>query len=136
LEKGKNFYTLIENKLREKGYPIKNRVSKSNPNVEMRCNFKDEIFRNGYEGIDISISKNCVKTISDYKYLKQASDGTKHKEKTRDPVTKVSYEKYGHNTDANEYFICEYFHKEFYKFQNPSENRKSTTKRRKTRKGY
>ncbi len=136
LEKGKNFYTLIENDLKSNGYNYVNRVSKSNPNVSIRCNWINEVFRTGLGGIDFMIDSDCTYSLSDFKYLKMASDGTKHKEKTKHPVTKVTYEKYGHNTDATEYFLCEYFHKEFYTYQNPSGDRRPTTRRRTIRKGY
>lgn len=136
LEKGKNFYTLIENELASHNYPYKNRVSTSNPNVSVRCNWINEVLRTGLGGIDFMMDSNCTYSIADFKYLKEASDGTKHKEKTRNPVTKVTYEKYGHNTDATEYFLCEYFDKEFYKYQNPSGERRAVTKRRRVRKGY
>lgn len=136
LQKGKNFYTLIENFLREKGYDTQNRVTSSNPNVEVRINWINKIFRENLDGIGISIDQDCVKTIADFKYLKQDSDGTKFKEKVKHPVTKVTYEKYGHNTDANEYFYCVYFSKSFRKYSKPQGGYKSRTVKRSTKKGY
>lgn len=136
LQKGKNFYTLIENYLRGKGYTTQMRVSKSNPNVEVRINWINKVFREGYDGIDIAIDKKCVKTIADYKYLKSASDGTKYKEKTKHPVTKVTYEKYGHNTDANDYFLCRYFEKSFYRYSKPQGNTRGKRAKRQRKGGY
>ena len=135
IEKGKNFYTLIINRLRREGYKdIKNRVAVSNPNVEVRINWINSIMRNRLDDIDIIISDECVKTISDYKYLKQSSDGKKFKEKAKDPKTKVVYEKYGHNTDANDYFLCKYFEKSFRKYSKPQgEYRSKVHLRKKTR---
>lgn len=137
LEKGKNFYTLIENQLRAWGYVTKNRVAKSNPNVEVRINWLNAVFSpEGYDGIGIRISNNCPKTIADYKYLKASSDGKKHKEKVKHPVTKVTYEKYGHNTDANDYFYCIYFQTSFRKYSKPQGGYKSRARKRSRKKAY
>jgi phage terminase large subunit len=108
LEKGVNFFVLIENLLQEKGYNVVRRVPSKNPNVELRCNWFNAVL-NGLDGIEVSFGDHCNKTIGDYKYLKQASDGGKHKEKEKNSVTGVVFEKYGHNTDANDYFFTYYF---------------------------
>lgn len=136
LEKGKNFYTLVENYLRENNYIFQNRVPRSNPNVEVRGNWMNAIFGTGLDGIDIIIGDNCQKTISDYNYLKEASDGTKFKEKAKHPVTKVTYEKYGHNSDANDYFYAEFFKDSFNKFRNPNGNGQRSMTRKRIKKGY
>jgi hypothetical protein len=44
----------------------------------------------------IEIDSRCTNTIKDYLHLKEDADGTKKKEKTMDPVTGVTYEKYSH----------------------------------------
>ena len=137
LEKGKNFYTLIENQLKAWGYVTINRVARSNPNVEVRINWLNQVLSpSGYDDIDIKIGSNCPRTVADYKYLKSSSDGKKHKEKVRHPVTKVSYEKYGHNTDANDYFYCTYYSNSFKKYSRPQGGYKSRTRKRQTSKGY
>jgi phage terminase large subunit len=135
LEKGKNFYVLIENYLSTAGYTFLRRVPPSNPNVEVRLNWLNRIF-SGAEQINIEIDPGCIKTVSDYNYLKQASDGTKHKEKTRDPITKVSYEKYGHNTDANDYFYTYVFEQSFNQFRRPQGTAVHRVAKRTRKKGY
>jgi PBSX family phage terminase large subunit len=135
LEKGKNFYVLIENFIRNKGYSFTRRVPPSNPNVEVRINWLNKIF-SGSENITIEIDEKCNRTIADYNYLKQASDGGKHKAKTRDPVTKVSYEKYGHNTDANDYFYTYVFKESFDRFRRPQGEATSRVSKRTRKKGY
>lgn len=136
LAKGKNFYTLIENDLLAHGYHTVNRVSRSNPNVEVRINWLNKVFSEGLDDIEITIGEDCLKTVADYNYLKIASDGTKHKEKTKHPVTKVVYEKYGHNTDANDYFYTVYYAKSFDAFRQPAGNYERTYKRKATKKRY
>lgn len=87
------------------------------PPVVMRGMFINDIFQNNYKGIELYISEKCSNTIADYLYLKEASDGTKAKIKTKNIETAVSYEKYGHTSDANDYFICAYFGSEFAQYQ-------------------
>ena len=53
----------------------------------------------------------------DFKYVQENSDGSKLKERYRDKQTGLTYEKYGHCSDTFEYFICEYFKKEYADFQ-------------------
>jgi phage terminase large subunit len=136
LEKGKNFYTLIENSLEADGYTVVRRVPKSNPNPEIRGNWLNKVFEENLDGIEVIIGDKCVKTISDYNYLKQASDGSKHKEKARHPITKVTYEKYGHNTDANDYFYTYVFANSFDKFRKPTGTGERTTRKRRLKKNY
>lgn len=115
-EKGFNDYVIISKELQPFIRPGE-RVLKVAPPVIMRGNFINTVFQSGYEGIDLYIGFNCTKSIGDYLYLKEASDGTKAKEKVRSEETGVSYEKYGHTSDANDYFICYVFSGEFAMYQ-------------------
>lgn len=116
LEKGVNFFVLIENQLIERGYTVVRKVPAANPNVDLRCNWMNAVFGEQLDGITLTISDKCTKTIDDYKYLKQASDGSKLKEKEKHPVTGIPFEKYGHNTDANDYFLTQFFYNSFSNF--------------------
>lgn len=114
-EKGFNDFVIIMNEL--KHYKPTLRVQKQAPPVVMRANFINTILEHGYMGASLNIDKNCHKTIADYLYLKEDSDGTKLKEKGKDMSTGVTYEKYGHTSDANDYFICTAFQSEFIQYQ-------------------
>jgi len=115
-EKGYNDYFIITKELTQ--YKPSVRVQKQAPAVVMRANFINTIFETGYNGIELHIDKSCHKTINDYSYLKESADGTKLKEKQKDPATGVTSEKYGHTSDANDYFICTAFASDFAKYQN------------------
>lgn len=111
---GWNDYAIINQKL---GHLMPHqRVAPKAPPVAMRGNFINAIFREGYEGISVSIHPKCENTVADYQNLQEAADGGKAKTKTRDPKTGVSYEQYGHTSDANDYFLCEAFKHEFQLF--------------------
>ena len=110
-EKGYNDYTIIMREL-ESLHPSL-RVDKQAPAVVPRGGFINAVFETHFEGIELTINPSCKKTIDDYTYLKEASDGTKLKEKAKNPDTGVSYEKFGHTSDANDYLICRLFSAEF-----------------------
>ena len=135
LEKGVNFFVLIENQLIAKGFNVVRRVPSKNPNVELRCNWFNAVL-NGLDGIEVSFGDTCAKTIGDYKYLKQASDGGKHKEKVKNSTTGVVYEKYGHNTDANDYFFTYFFSSSFDSFGSSKAVQKTIIRNRSLKGAY
>jgi len=113
LEKGQNYFTLIDGYL--KGYVIERRLPTKNPSVHLRGLFINDMLL-GLLDIKYTIDENCVNTIDDYQNVKEAPDGTKHKTKKKHPVTKITYEEYGHLTDTDDYFLCEYFKDEYAKY--------------------
>ena len=117
LEKGYNFYTIIEGKLANLN-PIR-RVPSKNPPVVTRGQFINAIFGSGYNGIQITIGKQCVKSVADLLHLLESPEGGKHKHKVRDKATGVSYEKYGHTSDCLDYVICEVLKQDFSSYIRP-----------------
>lgn len=115
LEKGHNFFTLIIQELTP--YRPNLRVGTSNPSVAMRGNFVNTIFELNFEGITFIIDPSCKKSIQDFIMVKEAADGTKNKEMTTDPQTKVRYQKFGHYSDLFDYMICYAFATEFANYQ-------------------
>lgn len=119
LQKGQNFFTIIEDRLKRDGYITSRRLPRRNPSVVSRGNFINEIFASNIFGIEYTIDSKCTKTINDYESVKESSDGTKEKTKVKHPVTKVSYEEYGHLTDTDDYFLCEYYKEQYTTYLNP-----------------
>lgn len=115
-EEGHNDFTIIENKL--KLYHPSFRVPFSNPSIKLRGDFINHVFFEGYEGIEIFLNPKCTMTVEDFQNIKEASDGTKFKEKIKHPITKIPYEKWGHLSDCFDYMICEAFKTEYLKYQN------------------
>jgi hypothetical protein len=110
-EQGFNDYTIIKRELEK--YKPQLRLFEKAPAVVMRGNFMNLVFESRYRGITFLIDESCKHTLNDYLYLKEAPDGTKLKTKAKDKNTGVQYEKYGHTSDADEYFICKAFESEF-----------------------
>jgi hypothetical protein len=133
-EKGQNDYTIILRELKQ--FKPSLRVANSAPPVVMRGNFINTVFATGYHGLDIIIGTECKKTITDYMFLKEDSDGTKAKTKEKDPATGRPFEKYGHTSDANDYFICYAFAAEFTAYQRGDKKVKVTTGKNTSKNNY
>lgn len=123
-EAGYNDFKIIEKEL-EKYRPI-SRVAKAAPAVVTRGNFINTIFYNGFEGVNIQISDKCKLLINDLLFVKEQSDGTKHKEKSKDKESGITSEKWGHLSDTMDYFICEAFKTEYKNYQHGSDITQST----------
>lgn len=111
LEKGENFYTKIAEYLAD--YKPSTRLQSVNPSVVQSKDFVNEIFRGSNAGVALFINQDCPKSLNDYQYCLEDSDGGVAKTKKRHPVTKVSYEEYGHPSDALRYFVTVNFAAEY-----------------------
>ena len=83
----------------------------------MRGSFINAIFRDKEQGIKISINEICTPLINDMLFGKQASDGTKFKERGKDKETGITVEKYHHFSDNMDYLICKMFINEYNEFK-------------------
>jgi hypothetical protein len=133
-EKGFNDYTIIRTELTD--FKPSMRVQGKAPSVVMRGNFINTIFSSEYDGIKVEIDSRCTNTLNDYLYLKEDSDGTKKKEHGKDPATGISFEKYGHTSDANDYFLCTAFANEYIKYQRGGKNTVPTIGRNVSKNSY
>lgn len=117
-EKGYNDFSIISKALFI--FRPQQRQQTKAPAVVMRGQFINDIFETNYESLEIIISEACKHTVADYLYLKEDSDGAKAKLKVKDKDTGITYEKYGHTSDANDYFYCKVFINEYIKYQKGS----------------
>lgn len=116
-EKGENYFTDIMRELAD--YRPQMRIQKVNPSVVQSGNFINDIYSGeSASGITIGINENCKKSIYDYQYTLEASDGTIHKSTKRHPVTKVPYQEFGHASDCKRYIITHNFEAEYLAFIN------------------
>lgn len=112
-EQGYNDFDLIYNAL--KVYNPRKRVATSAPPLAVRGGWINQTF-GGHNELSITIGENCINTINDYLYVKENADGGKLKTTERNS-TGATYEKLGHTSDANDYFLCEAFKREFNKYK-------------------
>lgn len=112
-EKGFDDYLIIRREL-DKYNPVV-RVPNSNPPVHIRGQFINTCFEHYFEGIEIIIMEDSTYLKNDLLFGKQASDGTKLKEKVK--TNGVQHEKYHHFSDGLDYIACEVFASEFANYQ-------------------
>lgn len=113
-EKGENFFTDIKGQLRD--YEPSLRMQSVNPSVIDSGRFVNKCYSGEIEGIDMAIGLNCKKSIYDYRYALEDSDGSLKKSKKTNSITKVSYEEFGHPSDAKRYFMVMAFASEYATF--------------------
>ena len=133
-EQGQNDFRIIQTELAAMRPQM--RVHSKAPSVAMRGNWINAILSHQEGDIQIIINDSCSNTISDFSYVKEASDGTKHKEKTRDAETKVTYEKYGHMSDCADYMLTYAFANEYDLFQRGGISNISFGKNKKSKNSY
>lgn len=102
-EKGENFFTEVMSGLKE--YQPRLRMQTANPSVVQSAGFVNRCYAENFEGIEIVIGDNCKKSIHDYMYALEDSDGTLKKTVKKNPVTGVSYQEFGHLSDIKRYVL-------------------------------
>lgn len=108
----KHNYDIIKRELRLYLNNYSNRVPYANPFVNARRDFINEIFEEKYP-LRALIDRKCKKTIGDFEFVQEDENGGKLKKKVKDPISGQTYEKYGHTSDAWDYFYCQAFKKYF-----------------------
>lgn len=110
LEKGENFFTQILGYLRD--YKPTLRMQSVNPSVKQSKDFINDCYT-GRGKVQIWIGANCKKSKYDYEYALEDSDGTLKKTKVINKTTKVSFEEFGHPSDAKRYILTVAFAEQF-----------------------
>lgn len=113
-EKGSNFFTDIMADLSE--YEPTLKMQPVNPNVATSGKFVNRCYRRATP-IAVLINNKCEKSIYDYQYALELSDGTGiDKKSVKDPKTGVTYQKFGHASDCKRYMITVNFPTEYAEF--------------------
>lgn len=112
-EKGFNDYHIIQREL-DKFNPVV-RVASAHPPVHLRGQWINSAFEGAVSDLEVYINEGSVFLKNDLLFGKEASDGTKLKEKVK--TDGVQYEKYHHFSDGMDYFLCEAFASSFQKYQ-------------------
>lgn len=127
LEVGENFYTKILSSLKD--YHPRLRMQSVNPSIVQSAGFINEIYSGRIEGMEIVIGTNCKRSLKDYQYALEDSDGTLKKTKKKHPTTGVTYEEYGHPSDAKRYLVTMAFANEYQAYQRGAKTNSVTTGR-------
>jgi hypothetical protein len=111
LQKGYNFYKLIQNYLSLMRPTFK--VPMANPAVINSKQFVNDIFLDEVDGVQLRFDVNCKKSINDYQYCTEDADGKVNKSTIKNKLTGQSYQQYGHACDALRYIVYMIYHKEY-----------------------
>lgn len=117
-EKGHDLFRIIIDRLKD--FNPQRRVLTSPPSIKMSADFFNSILECNYEGLSFHVDESCRTAILDFENTKEDKNGKVDKKTITDPVSKVSYQPYGHFVDLTRYFLVQVFNKEYVKFQNNS----------------
>ena len=121
MEKGHDLFRIIQMGLT--GYRTQLIVPQSNPSVTMSGDFVNSILDGDIKGIRFNVDEYCRIAINDFENTKEDKNGKIDKKTVTDPMTKISYQPFGHFVDIVRYFFTQKFAREYQTFQ-----RGSTTK--------
>ena len=108
-----NDYDIVDRVLSRWLNPNSRRIPSANPHLSKRRDFMNRVL-GGYYPINYFVDRKCTFSITDLEMVKEDVDRGKMKDKVRDKATGISYEPYGHCSDALDYFICENFKSYYY----------------------
>lgn len=115
IEKGHDLFRIIMNELKD--HNPRRAVLNVNPSVRLSADFVNSILENEIFGLNFGVDQSCRVAIADFENTKEDKNGKVDKSTVTDPVTKVSYQPYGHFVDLLRYFICYVFSKEYTRYQ-------------------
>lgn len=109
-EKGENFFTDVM-KL-QADYKPSLRIQDVNPSVIRSGEWIDKCYA-GQTDIYVLINSKCKKSIADYQYALEDENGNIKKTLKKNPVTKVSFQEYGHASDLKRYLLTRAYAAEY-----------------------
>jgi len=115
-EKGHDLFRLLMNELDE--FKPTRRVINSNPSVRMSADFVNSLLDGQVEGMTFGVDSSCKTAILDFENTKEDKNGGVDKKTVTDPLTKVSYQPWGHYVDILRYMIIGTFAEEYQFYQN------------------
>lgn len=118
-EKGHDLFRLLMNELEQ--FKPTRRVLNSNPSVRVSADFFNSILDEEIDGMTFGVDESCMMAILDFENTKEDKNGDVDKKTVTDPLTKVSYQPWGHITDLTRYFLVGTFKDEYVKYQTGGE---------------
>jgi phage terminase large subunit len=116
-ENNASFFEKFIQILKDEGFMVVSRVQRSAPLVALSGSFINEIFETLIYGLSILINEVCHYSIEDYTMAKENSEGGIQKRRIVNTESGVSYEQYGHFSDAMRYFVVAICAAEFKRYK-------------------
>lgn len=133
-EKGHDMFKIIMSFLSD--WKPKRATLSGSPSVKTSKEFVNDILEFNQLGITICVDKNCRIAIVDFENTKEDKNGKVDKSTITDPISKVSYQPYGHFCDILRYMVCYMFSKEYAEYQRGGKEAPMSLGERKSRSGY
>ncbi len=133
-EKGYDMFKIIMSFLVD--WKPKRATLSGSPSVKTSKEFVNDILEFNQLGITICVDKNCRTAIIDFENTKEDKNGKVDKSTVTDPVSKVSYQPYGHFCDILRYMVCFMFSKEYAEYQRGGKESPMSLGVRKSKSGY
>ncbi|MGL5690413.1 MAG: phage terminase large subunit [Bacteroidales bacterium] len=116
-EDGVNNFTILATSLGNGILKPTIKLLRKQPPQVTRVDWINEVLADNLDGWKVFIDLRCRKLTEDLIYQTSNEDGTKNKSKITDPKTGVKHEKYGHCSDAFDYFMCFFLRESWYKYE-------------------
>lgn len=112
LEKGYNYFSMLQQEIELQGFQCRIKKNQKNPSVALSGEFVNAIFGINYEGYSIAIDESCKNSINDYMVVQEDTKGSMKK-----PKDSNGWEIAGHCSDTMRYLIITILANEFQKYQ-------------------
>lgn len=133
-EKGHDFFRIIMGELEE--FKPRRATLSGPPSVKASAEFLNAILEHEAQGLRFRADKNCRVAIVDYENTKEDKNGKVDKSTVTDPITKVSYQPFGHFVDLTRYFVCYTFPHEYTLYQKGGVDTKIVTGKHRSKNNY
>lgn len=133
-EKGHDFFRIIMGEIAE--FRPRRATLTGPPSVKASAEFVNAILEHNAQGLTISVDKKSRVAIIDFENTKEDKNGKIDKTTATDPITKVTYQPYGHFVDILRYFVCFTFPHEYILYQKGGVDTKIVTGKHKSKNNY
>ena len=112
----RSFFDLVIDELEKEGFAVEDCVAAKNPSVALSGEFINAVWDGRVENVSIRVDEGCAVSIGDYQAVQKDENGAILKQRVRDPVTKQSYEPWGHCSDTLRYACIDLLRRHFTDF--------------------
>lgn len=117
-DRKRSFHDLFIDTLQQSGIDVVDKVSSTNPSVQMTGEFINAIYDGAFDDLKITIGQECQVSIEDYQAVQKDVNGAILKKRVTNRTTGQSYEEHGHCSDTKRYVVADVLSERFLLFSN------------------
>lgn len=130
LEKGVNYFTMLQKEIESQGFRTRIKKNSTNPSIQMSAEFINAIYE-GYQGYSIVINEDCKNSINDYVIVQEDTHG-----KMKKPKDQNGWEIAGHCSDTKRYVLIDLLYDVYRNYQRGPEKLEYSIGRNEPRQVY